>query len=76
MKTVPRYLATMEHNSTNPINRGLIQIRDDGFVIGADGDETPVEDFGMYILQKTPFPPTASEALFDQFLALLAEGEK
>ncbi len=64
------YLATMEHGRTRAVNRGLVEITDDGYV-----DETPIEDFGMYILRHEPFPPTGSDELFNIFLALVTERE-
>jgi hypothetical protein len=70
-----RYLATMGHNSTHPINHGLVSVTDAGWIDKGDGDPTPVEDFGMYILREEPFPPTGSDELFQIFLDLLKESE-
>lgn len=66
-----RYLATMGHNQTDPINHGLVSVTDDGYI----GD-TPVEDFGMYILREEPFPPTGSDELFQIFMDLIREREE
>lgn len=74
--TVKRYLATMGHNTTRAVNRGLVDLTDDGYILDADGTLTPVEDFGMYQLRDAPpFPPTDSDELFDSFMALLKAQE-
>ena len=46
------YLITLAHNSSTPINHGLVAIDDRGFIDG----ETPVEDFGMFYMREEPFP--------------------
>lgn len=67
------YLATMDHNSTHPINRGLVDLADNGFIT-IDGEETPIEDFGCYAFDAmVPFPPTGSDALFEFFLNLIKQ---
>jgi len=65
-----RYLLTMDHNKTTPINHGLVDISNDGLVNG----ETPVEDFGMYIISDQPFPD-CKQSQFDMFIKLLTERE-
>ena len=47
-----RYIATMEHHGrTDPINHGLVDITDDGFLPCG----TPIEDFGMFMVRDKPF---------------------
>ena len=72
--TTKKFLTTMEHNSVRPINRGFIEVSDDGWVTDEDGDKTPIEDFGMYILSPDkPFPKTGSKELFQMFLDLIED---
>lgn len=61
----------MEHGRVHPINHGEVSVTDDGYV----GD-TPIEDFGCYILRDTPFPPTDSDELFQIFIDLIREQEE
>lgn len=74
MNTFKKHLATMPHGRVVPVNHGLVEIRDDGWVI-VNGEETPIEDFGMYYYRDEPFPPTDSQELFDIFMDLLREQE-
>lgn len=60
----------MGANSTRPINHGLVHISDDGFA----NHETPVEDFGMFVIQDMPFPASEDEQ-FQIFESLLAQHE-
>jgi exopolysaccharide biosynthesis protein len=74
-KTFIAYLATMGHNSTTPHNHGLVTINNSGFVLNKDGEQTPVEDYGMYIInQDLPFPENKDD-LFKLFLDLIEESE-
>ena len=69
------YLATMG-NHTRPFNHGKVLTTSERYVVSrGDDDDTPVEDFGMYIFRQEPFPPTGSDELFDIFRKLLAEQE-
>jgi hypothetical protein len=63
---------TMWHTSVTPRNHGLVSISADGWVNKGTPDETPVEDFGMYIIQETPFPDNEKDC-FNLFMALIAE---
>lgn len=61
------YLATMDlYGRRDPINHGLVEIDDQGFL----SDGTPVEDYGMYILRHRPLP-NDPEKLTRMFLWLL-----
>ena len=64
-----KYLATMEHNRAKPINHGLVEINDIGFV----NNETPIEDFGMWMTSDSPFPPTDSSELFEKFIFVMGK---
>lgn len=55
------YLATMPLEMYQPpFNHGLVDLTDEGFVNG----ETPLEDFGAYILSSCPLPQSEEELFF------------
>lgn len=77
MDTEKRYVAVMQ--TDKPINLGLVEIRDDGFIKKAEWSEdewTPIEDYGNYMVRPVadgPFPATGSEELFQMFLQIIGE---
>ncbi len=72
-KATEKYLVTMQHNRTKVHNHGLVKIDDKGFVTGGANTDIPIEDFGMWMVQDTPFTEN-EDALFNRFIALMNEG--
>lgn len=64
-----KHLITWENSGSRaPINHGLVEIDDRGWVDG----ETPIEDFGMFFYRDEPFPEDKNE-IFQIFFNLMEE---
>jgi hypothetical protein len=67
-----QYLAVMDlHGRSDPINLGAVSVDEYGFVNG----ETPIEDYGMFMLRDKPFPDN-KEKLTRMFLRLLRQRDQ
>ena len=62
------HLMTCRHNSSVPINHGLVGIDERNFIDG----ETPVEDFGMFWYRDEPFPESRSE-MMQLFISIMSD---
>lgn len=68
------YVGVCPINQAKPRYFGLCCLSSSGYLLSQDGEDTPIEDFGMFICRQTPFKD--AEEVFQELIEVLRQQEQ